>query len=157
MNGGAGWAMEVFASSTTMALPYTASSVAVARRQLMSDLSGTGVTEGTASDAVLILSELVSNALRHATPLPDETVKASWRIRLDIMEISVSDGGGPTVPSVAEPGGGWSVGGRGLGIVDHLALRWGVSDTGGEVTVWAELPVRYGPAESRLVTAGSAR
>lgn len=146
--------MEVFTSSSMQVLPYTASSVGVARRRLLSDLARAGVGEVTACDAGLVLSELISNALRHATPLPDHTIKAAWQLRQDTMKIAVSDGGGPTSPSVSEPTG-WEIGGRGLGIVDRISLRWGVSDGDGEITVWAELPVRYGSAESRLVTASA--
>jgi hypothetical protein len=53
------------------------------------------------------------------------------------------------VPKVGDAPGS-AVGGRGLGIVERLSLRWGVSDTGGEITVWAELPVRYS-GHGRLV------
>jgi hypothetical protein len=52
-------------------------------------------------------------------------VKVSWHLRQDSVEVAVSDGGGPTVPIVNEPTN-WSVGGRGLGIVSRLSLRWGV-------------------------------
>ena len=41
------------------------------------------------------------------------------------MAVAVSDGGGETVPMVNEPTN-WSIGGRGLGIVARLSLRWGV-------------------------------
>jgi anti-sigma regulatory factor (Ser/Thr protein kinase) len=173
--------MEV-ATSSVLVLPYTASSVGVARRRLIRDLSRAGVYEGTACDAGLVLSELISNALRHATPLPGRTVKVAWNLRPDSVAVAVSDGGGETVPVVNEPTN-WSVGGRGLGIVARLSMRWGVcagdahweseppangnsearadgnghclSDRGpGETTVWAELPVRYGSPTS-LVTASS--
>jgi len=131
--------MEVGTSSVLM-LPYTASSVGVARRRLIGDLTAAGVLETTACDAGLVLSELISNALRHATPLPDAIVRVAWRLDDDCLEIAVSDGGGPTVPAVNEPGHS-AIGGRGLGIVDRLSLRWGVytSQDGGETTVWAEL------------------
>ena len=173
--------MEV-ATSSVLVLPYTASSVGVARRRLIRDLSRAGVYEGTACDAGLVLSELISNALRHATPLPGRTVKVAWDLHQDSVTVAVSDGGGETVPMVNEPTN-WSVGGRGLGIVARLSMRWGVcagdahweseppangnsaaradgnghclSDRGpGETTVWAELPVRYGSPTS-LVTASS--
>jgi hypothetical protein len=76
----------------------------------------------------------------------------------------VSDGGGQTMPMVNQPSN-WSVGGRGLGIVDRLSLRWGVcmgaaeqdgpvESVPGETTVWAELPVRYG-SSAGLVIASS--
>jgi hypothetical protein len=67
-------------------------------------------------------------------------VKVLWRLSGDCLEIAVGDGGGPTAPEVNKPGAG-ALGGRGLGIVDRLALRWGVytRPDGGETTVWAEL------------------
>ena len=37
----------------------------------------------------------------------------------------MSDGGGATVPMVNKPAAN-ALGGRGLGIVDRLSLRWGV-------------------------------
>ena len=99
----------------------------------------------TACDAGLVLSELISNALRHATPLPDATVRVCWWLDGDCLEIAVSDGGGPTVPAVNEPGSS-AIGGRGLGIVDRLSLRWGVEaskDGDAETTVWAELSLGF--------------
>jgi anti-sigma regulatory factor (Ser/Thr protein kinase) len=156
--------MEVGTSSVLM-LPYTASSVGVARRRLMSDLAEAGVFEATACDAGLVLSELVSNALRHASPLPDATVRVAWRLGRDCLEIAVSDGGGPTVPAVNEPGSA-AIGGRGLGIVDRLSLRWGVCGTrdadgdgcgepavDGETTVWAELALHFDRADERAQAA----
>ena len=147
-------------------LPYTASSVGVARRHLTGDLIQAGVYEATARDAGLVLSELISNALRHATPLPGRTVRVSWSLRQESVKLAVSDGGGPTVPMENEPTN-WSVGGRGLGIVARLSLCWGVrtgedgageDDPGehgsGETTVWADVPVRYG-GQASLVTASS--
>ena len=53
----------------------------------------------------------------------------------------MSDGGGPTVPMVNKPAAN-ALGGRGLGIVDRLSLRWGVytrQDGASETTVWAAL------------------
>ncbi len=97
----------------------------MARRRLIGDLTEAGVYDGTACDAGLVLSELISNALRHATPLPGRIVKASWNLRQGSVDVAVSDGGGQSVPRVNEPSN-WSLGGRGLGIVARLALRWGV-------------------------------
>jgi hypothetical protein len=139
----------------------------VARRRLIGDLTDAGVYEGTACDAGLVLSELISNALRHATPLPGRTVKVAWSLHQDCVKVAVSDGGGQTMPLVNQPTN-WSVGGRGLGIVDRLSLRWGVcvGDGGGdhgseqdcpgdgkpgETTVWAELPVRYGTSAGLVI------
>ncbi|MDX6420792.1 MAG: hypothetical protein QOG28_5412 [Trebonia sp.] len=133
--------MEVGTSGVWM-LPYTASSVGIARRRLIGDLTRAGVYEATACDAGLVLSELVSNAIRHGTPLPDSVVKVSWTLSDESIEVAVSDGGGPTVPMVNKPAAG-ALGGRGLGIVDRLSLRWGVytRQDGSETTVWAALPL----------------
>ncbi len=131
--------MEVGTSSVQM-LPYTASSVGVARRRVIGDLTDAGVYEATACDAGLVLSELISNALRHATPLPGSLIRVSWCLNDDSVEVAVSDGGGPTVPMVNKPAAN-ALGGRGLGIVDRLSLRWGVYTLadGSETTVWAAL------------------
>ena len=133
--------MEVGTSSVWM-LPYTASSVGIARRRLIGDLTRAGVFEVTACDAGLVLSELISNALRHATPLPGSLVKVSWMLGDEFIEVAESDGGGPTVPMVNKPAAN-ALGGRALGIVDRLALRWGVytRQDGSETTVWAALPL----------------
>jgi anti-sigma regulatory factor (Ser/Thr protein kinase) len=133
--------MEVGTSSVLM-LPYTASSVGVARRHLIGELTDAGVYEATACDAGLVLSELISNALRHATALPGGLVKVTWELTDNCLEVAVSDGGGPTVPMVNKPAT-TALGGRGLGIVDRLALRWGVFTVqdSTETTVWAALPL----------------
>ena len=128
-------------------LPYEPSSVGVARRALVGDLDAAGACEVTVCDAGLVLSELVSNALRHGSPLPGRTFRVSWRLGAQSVEIAVSDGGGPTAPTVAEPEK-LEAGGRGLGIVERLSLRWGVRDDGAETTVWAQLPVLYAGFES---------
>jgi anti-sigma regulatory factor (Ser/Thr protein kinase) len=141
--------MEVGTSSVLM-LPYTASSVGVARRRLAGDLADAGVYETTACDAGLVLSELISNALRHATPLAGSVVKVAWALGDGYLEVAVSDGGGPTMPMIGKPSAN-AVGGRGLGIVDRLSLRWGVftGQDGAETTVWAALPLRAENEPSR--------
>ncbi len=105
-----------------------------------------GVSEAVVDDAVLVLSELLSNACRHGRPLGDAAtvgdgnVRAAWRLdKSGRLSIEVTDGGGPTRPLPATP----SVtarGGRGLGIIAALCDDWGVRDGAtGEVTVWAVL------------------
>ncbi|GAB2442496.1 hypothetical protein GCM10027162_41210 [Streptomyces incanus] len=102
-----------------------------------------GVADTVIDDAVLILSELLSNACKHGRPLGDAPagdgdVRAAWRVDpCGRLVVEVTDGGGPTRPAPATP----SVtahGGRGLNIITALADDWGVRDeVPGEVTVWA--------------------
>ncbi|MFD9904702.1 ATP-binding protein [Streptomyces sp. NPDC059063] len=139
-------AREVPASSS-MAVPHGPAGVGEARHRMRDQLRVSGVAESVIDDAVLILSELLSNACRHGRPLgsglkdddsSDGDVRAAWRVdKAGRLTVEVTDGGGPTRPVPATP----SVtahGGRGLNIITALAEAWGVrDDTRGEVTVWA--------------------
>jgi hypothetical protein len=69
-------------------------------------------------------------------------IRATWSVGPDgLLVLEVTDGGGATRPRPASPSLS-AHGGRGLGIVSSLALRWGVRDAPGECTVWVLLPVR---------------
>ncbi|RKS79409.1 anti-sigma regulatory factor (Ser/Thr protein kinase) [Actinomadura pelletieri DSM 43383] len=125
-------------TSSVVLLPHAASSVAVARKRLSSELVDSGVYESIVDDASVIVSELLSNALRHARPLPSGQVRVCWLRRGDILELEVSDGGAMTEPRRG-PGTLSSLGGRGLGIVEALADGWGVRHEDGATTVWAVL------------------
>ncbi|WP_419724022.1 ATP-binding protein [Streptomyces pratensis] len=135
-----------------MAVPHGPAGVGQARRRMREQLRGNGVAEAVVDDAVLILSELLSNACRHGRPLGRHTdvgdgdIRAAWRVDLNGgLTVEVTDGGGPTRPVPATP----SVtarGGRGLNIISALAQEWGVrDDTSGEVTVWATVPSQKPP------------
>ncbi|MFZ3569306.1 ATP-binding protein [Streptomyces sp. BH097] len=134
-------AQEVPASSS-MAVPHGPAGVGAARRRMREQLRMSGVPETVIDDAVLILSELLSNACRHGRPLGDDLagdgdVRAAWRVDdRGCLAVEVTDGGGPTRPIPATP----SItahGGRGLNIITALADDWGVRDgMRGEVTVW---------------------
>jgi anti-sigma regulatory factor (Ser/Thr protein kinase) len=134
-------------------LPFTASSVGSARRRLVADLLSAGVFEAVVADVAIVVSELISNALRHARPLPDGALRVSWLVSADHVEVEVSDGGGATIPTLGNPVQS-STSGRGLGIVDRLSRRWGVKQDNGEMTVWAEVPV---PAAARTAANGQSR
>jgi len=138
--------MEVTEASVLL-LPFAASSVGVARRRLVSDLIAAGIYDSVVCDVALVLSELFSNALRHAAPLPGARIGVAWRIDDDNVEVSVSDGGGPTLPELGEPTQS-TTGGRGLRIVEKISRRWG-GEQG--MTVWAEVPVRRVKAEMTTV------
>ncbi|WP_344941768.1 ATP-binding protein [Actinomadura miaoliensis] len=124
-------------------MPHAPSSVAVARRRLSSELLASGVFESVVDDASVIISELLSNALRHARPLPSGQVRVTWARRGERLEVAVSDGGASTEPRRG-PGTLSSLGGRGLGIVEALAEGWGVRHEEGVTTVWAVLYAPHG-------------
>ncbi|GAA4910367.1 ATP-binding protein [Streptomyces coeruleoprunus] len=129
-------------TSSSMAVPHGPAGVGEARHRMRKQLLSGGVSESVVDDAVLILSELLSNSCRHGRPLDaadagEGAVRAAWHVDAHGgLTLEVTDGGGPTRPVPATP----SVtarGGRGLNIISALALEWGVRDgAGGEVTVW---------------------
>ncbi len=120
-------------------LPYAPASVAVARRRLTDDLTAAGIYDTVVGDAVLVVSELLSNAIRHASPLPGENVQVAWAVGDGAIEVAVSDGGSATRPRLANDSLS-SLGGRGLDIVDYLSRRWGVRSHDNGLTVWAIVP-----------------
>ena len=120
-------------------LPHTPASVATARWHITSDLREAGILTPAIGDAVLVVSELLSNAILHARPLPGARVLVAWVVADSCVEVAVSDGGSLSRPHAAQPSLS-SIGGRGLAIVEHLSFRWGVQAGDLGTTVWAILP-----------------
>lgn len=149
--GQTGWAGMEVTEASVLLLPFAASSVGVARRRLVSDLIAAKVYDSAVCDVALVISELLSNALRHAAPLPGSKIRVAWRIDADNVRVSVCDGGGPTVPELGEPTQA-ATGGRGLRIVQKLSSSWGTTAGDEGTTVWAEVPVR--PASTEMTTVG---
>lgn len=85
--------------------------------------------------ALLLVSELATNAIRHGTP----PVRLSLRLDADRLRVEVTDSS-PALPQLGHPEAD-ETGGRGLQIVQQLAARWGsqVSRSRLGKTVWFEL------------------
>lgn len=84
-------------------------------------------------DVVLLVSELVSNSVRHGRSNDIDvkvTARGGW-IRVEVTDK------GPGFPIDAPRGEG-----LGLAIVEKLADRWGMQDGAQKFTVWAELSAR---------------
>jgi anti-sigma regulatory factor (Ser/Thr protein kinase) len=89
-------------------------------------------------DLVLLVSEVVTNSVRHAELEPGDTIRLLVRATATSVRLDVVDRGrGFDRPDVAEHDPtqpeGW-----GLYIVDRLADRWGVAREGGS-RVWFEI------------------
>ncbi|MFE3649421.1 MULTISPECIES: ATP-binding protein [unclassified Streptomyces] len=125
-------------------LPSAARSVGWARRELRRQLRAWRVGGELADHAQLLVSELVTNAVRaHAglsVPAPAIGVRfvlSDDRLRLEVRDVSDEE------PVVNESTGieEESECGRGLVLVDALASGWGVVRDGTGKVVWAEFPL----------------
>lgn len=132
--------MEDEETADTVTLPAEASSVSAARRFLGSRLEGSSVDTVVAADAILVVSELVTNAVLHAEgPIVVEVVVAdrSTTEESSGLRIAVSDAS-PIAPVLRNYGDGASTG-RGLALIAQLARRWGVEEVAPGKAVWVEL------------------
>jgi anti-sigma regulatory factor (Ser/Thr protein kinase) len=115
-------------------LPADASAPRLARRHVVDVLTAWGL-QRWCDDAVLLTSELVSNAVMHGRGEPCIVITRSGAT----LRISVHDDGGSTPASRrSEPD---DVSGRGLAMVDGIASRWGSNAGAHGTEVWFELHV----------------
>ena len=90
-------------------------------------------------DAVLLVSELFGNSVRHSgSGAAGETVTVAVRARGGVVRVEVTDRSGPGIPRLC-PAAGDGEGGRGLALVAGLAARWGWRRHGGRTVTWFEL------------------
>ena len=92
-------------------------------------------------DVVLVISELVTNSVRHAGLATTEPVQLSVSVGDESVRVAVRDPGPGFEPPPA-PEDPAHVGGWGLVLVDQLAERWGVEHDGSANVVWCELKKR---------------
>jgi serine/threonine-protein kinase RsbW len=97
------------------------------------------VVASALDSAQLVVSELVTNSLRHAGATMDEVV-VTVELMPDCFRVGVQDSGSHAViaaqPPDLETGGGF-----GLNLVQMLSERWGVERlAAGGTQVWAQLP-----------------
>jgi anti-sigma regulatory factor (Ser/Thr protein kinase) len=99
------------------------------------------------SDAILVASELVSNAVMHAGCEPGEEIELVVEMRSNAVRLAITDRGcSDTAPTVRGPEYR-GPGGLGLRIVEALADCWGVERRNGTL-VWAELTLDPPPEQN---------
>ncbi|MFH8620412.1 ATP-binding protein [Streptomyces vietnamensis] len=119
----------------SQSLPREARSAAVARRLVRTALTVWGL-DSLAEDAMLVITELVSNAVDHGR-LPSIRVIVS-RPSANGVRVGVVDRS-RIVPSLKADPNGDRLRGRGLVLVDALAEEWGTELYRWGKQVWAEL------------------
>jgi anti-sigma regulatory factor (Ser/Thr protein kinase) len=108
----------------------------IARREV--EKVAPAVDDGVLRDAQLLVSEVVTNSIKHSGS--DDPIRLRVWTRRSGLKVEVADGGfgfQPAQPRSRDD----AEGGRGLMILDALAERWGTSDDG-RGRVWFELGPR---------------
>jgi serine/threonine-protein kinase RsbW len=105
-----------------------------ARRLVVAAVRGWGAPDALVNDLALLVSELATNAVRHA----DSSFSVTLRAVGPTLRVGVHDG----APLAGAVPPAWLVPQplHGLALVDALCTRWGVEDSGHGKLVWAELP-----------------
>jgi anti-sigma regulatory factor (Ser/Thr protein kinase) len=118
-------------------LPRDPAAVAVARRHAVG-LCHDVVSEERCADVALVVSELVTNAIRYGREPLSLTVRPVRDGSSDAIRIEVTDAD-PTPLAPVEPPGELSLGRRGLVLVAGMSRRWGSQPIAGGKLVWCEL------------------
>ncbi len=101
-----------------------------------------GSSKSVREDVRLIVSELVSNAVRHSGCAADDLIEVEASRRDEVLRLAVTDRGClMALPRIRQHQSAGS-GGLSLLIVDELASGWGTLRTPeGCCLVWAELAI----------------
>ena len=93
-------------------------------------------------DARLLVSELVTNGIRHARISADQPLHLTASLSLARLRLDLHDHGtrGTVAPRRHEPREA-AAGGFGLNLVAQLSSAWGVQRDAHGTTVWLELPM----------------
>ena len=124
----------------SLSLPALPSSATTARSEVTRRLAQR-ITHGALEDVRLLITELITNALRHSGMTSDDQIGVRAELSQGTVRIEVHDPGRDGPVEIRKPG--LRDGGYGLFLVDRLTSQWGVERLNG-TTVWAELSA--GPA-----------
>ena len=121
-------------SSSVATVARAPESSARLRSLLWSSLACWSCDGDRADSAALVLSELVGNAVRHAS---GQSLQVRLRREEDVLRISVQDGS-PTPPAPREASAE-DESGRGMLIIDALSTAWGWERLPTGKVVWADV------------------
>lgn len=134
----------------SLPIPASTDGPRIARHAVLARLDGC-VTDQTAHDIALLVSELVTNSVVHADLSAEHTVLVELAVADDRLTITVTDHGSDLVPRLV-PRDPTTPHGLGLHLVDALSDSWGVRNGPGATQVWCELAL----GDSQVVRPGLA-
>jgi anti-sigma regulatory factor (Ser/Thr protein kinase) len=134
------------APDLTLELQRNVQAPAIARAAVAGRCAGIELGGSLAHSLALLVSEVVSNAVRHSSGPPDDPIELTTAITDEVIRVTVTDAGEGFTPRPRDPGRTHD--GYGLYLLEKVATRWGV-ECRGETKVWFELarsPVSRSPA-----------
>lgn len=120
----------------SLSLPPVPEAAARARRTIRTALQDQ-VNPDTVGDAELLVSELVTNAVRHGSLRPGDDIRVRIRTADDALCVEVSDPGIGFSPEAISPKEDRS-GGFGLFLLARMSRAWGIANP--PTRIWFELP-----------------
>jgi serine/threonine-protein kinase RsbW len=90
--------------------------------------------------ALLLVSEMVTNSVRHARIEAGEPLRLRGSLRATTLRLELWDGGTQGIVTPRSPRRDDDGGGFGLDLVTRLSRAWGVDRDAQGTTVWLELP-----------------
>ena len=127
--------------------PYAVTAARLALADLESQLDAS-----VAFDVRLLVSELVTNSVQHASVAAEDSIVLVVSINDETVRVTVSDDGPgfvpPTSPPPEDADAGW-----GLFLVEQLADSWGVGESG--KGVWFEIRRDRGHEDDRASSSQS--
>ncbi len=115
-------------------------------REALSPLAS-GLATQVYMDLRLLVSELVTNCVRHARLSPGDPIRLRVERSERVLRVEVTDPGPGFEPETDQRTGD-EAGGWGLFLTERLADRWGVDRQGGLTTVWLEMDLVLAGPES---------
>jgi two-component sensor histidine kinase len=120
-------------NDVVVALPARPEAVGAARRLLVRE----GLDPDVDHTVCLLVSEVVTNSIRHAGLSDADRIVVAARLTDDFARVEVRDNGPGFQPEVRHGARGF-----GLRMLDKLASRWGVDSDGDGTRVWFEVDRR---------------
>ena len=84
---------ETSDTAVSVSVPHESTGVRIARHAVSDQLDSAGVAQADRADAMLVVSELVSNSVRHAAPLASGGITVRWSVGADVLHLEITDGG----------------------------------------------------------------